>query len=185
MKQTKVTANLDGLEKFRREIGNSFVARVGIIGSQASQSHQLEKHGYKENRAQGETITNAELGLIQMYGSITNNIPPRDFLVMPIEMKRRELIKVLASSQSRTAFAKGNFKGIFAIMGAAAEGFIMEAFATGGFGSWAPNKSSTVRQKRSSAPLIDTGELRKSISSDVVNKSAAILSGSRSINVAV
>lgn len=172
MKQTKVTANLDGLEKFRREIGDKYITRVGILGNHAT-------------RPDDSSINNAELGLIQMYGSITNNIPPRDFLVMPIEMKRRELVKILAGAAARRAFAEGNFKRIYEIMGATAVGFIDEAFATGGFGMWAPNKPATVRRKGSSAPLIDHAELRKSQTFDVVNKSAAILSGSRSINVAV
>lgn len=172
MKQSEVKSNLDGLEKFRREIGNQYITRVGILGSHAT-------------RDSDSSINNAELGLIQIYGSITNNIPPRDFLVMPIEMKRRELVKILAGSTSREAFARGNYKRIFEIMGVAAVGFVDEAFATGGFGMWAPNKPATIRRKHSSAPLIDQAELRKAQTFDVVNKSAALLSGSRSINVSV
>lgn len=172
MKQNKVSMNLDGLEDFRRQIGDLYITRVGILGSHAT-------------RPSASGINNAELGLIQMFGSITKRIPPRDFLVMPIEMKKRELVKALGGAASREAFAKGDFKRIFDIMGVVAVGFIDEAFATGGFGMWAPNKPATIARKGSSAPLIDKAELRKSVSSDVVSKSAALLSGSKSINVSV
>jgi hypothetical protein len=164
MKQSKVTFNLDGLENLKKAVGNSMRARVGILGNHAARTD--EKTG----------INNAELGLIQMYGSITNNIPPRDFLLMPIEVKKREILKSLSSGQARSAFAKGDYKAMFVILGQAGEAAVMEAFATGGFGKWAPNKESTIKQKGSSAPLIDQGELRKSISSDVVNKSGKPMS---------
>lgn len=171
MKQTEIRMNLDGLEDFRRQIGDKYITRVGILGSHAT-------------RGGDSSINNAELGLIQMYGSITNKIPPRDFLVMPIEMKKRELVKIMGGAASREAFAKGNYKRIYEIMGAVAVGFVDEAFATGGFGMWAPNKPATIRRKGSSAPLIDKAELRESQTFDVVSKSAAVFSGGRSINVA-
>lgn len=164
MKQTKISINLDGLEEMRKGIGDLYRARVGILGQYAARTGETE-----------QSINNATLGLIQMYGSVTNKIPPRDFLVMPIERKRRELLKVLGSSTARAAFAQKDFKRLFMIIGATAAGFVDEAFASAGFGTWAPNKPATVARKGSSAPLIDTAELRKSISFDVVSKNFAQL----------
>lgn len=172
MRQTKMRMNLDKLDEIRNEIGGKYIARVGILGSHAE-------------RADDGALSNAELGLIQMFGSITNNIPARDFLVMPIEVKRREIVKSLGSSTARAAFAAGKYKMIFEILGASALNAVMEAFATGGFGAWAPNKEATIARKKSSAPLINTAELRKAQSFDVVSKSTALLSGSKSINVSV
>lgn len=156
MKQTKITMNLDGLEDIRKKVGKSLKARVGIIGSNGS-----------EDRGGG--INQATLGLIQMFGSITNKIPPRDFLLMPIEFKKREVLKSMGGSAARAAFKSGDYRKMFVILGQAAEAAIQEAFATGGFGMWAKNSYETIRRKGSNAPLIDTAELRKSISSDVVN----------------
>jgi hypothetical protein len=174
VKQTKISFNLDGLEDMRKKISGSMKARVGILGSHAIRTGSgfYSRFGY-EGEAKDQAINNAELGLIMMYGSITNNIPPRDFLVMPLEMKKRELVQVLAGGGGRRAFEAGDYRKLFLIMGATAVGFIDEAFATGGFGLWAPNAPSTIRQKGSSAPLIDEGELRKAQSFDIVTKGGA------------
>ena len=40
---------------------------------------------------------------------------------------------------------------------------IQEAFDTEGFGEWTPNSPATIRAKGSEMPLIDTGNLRNSI----------------------
>lgn len=164
MKQTKISMNLDGLDDLKKAVGTSLRARVGILGNHAARTQP------------GGSINNAELGLIQMFGSVTNNIPARDFLLMPIETKKRELLKAMGGSASREAFARKDFTKMFEILGTTAVGFVDEAFATGGFGQWPPNTPSTVAQKGSSAPLIDTGELRKSISFDVVKAGSSKLS---------
>lgn len=165
MKQTKINMNLDGLDEFRREIGDRYRARVGILGT----------HAQRDDEQSG--INNAELGLIQMFGSFTNNIPARDFLRWPLQHKSRELVQKMGGTAARRAFAAGDYKRIFEILGAEAVAVIEDSFATGGFGAWAPNKPATIRRKKSSAPLIDTAELRKAQSFDVVTKSQAQLSG--------
>ena len=111
MKKSEVRFNLDGLEEMKRQIGGTYRARVGIIGSKAA---KLE-HGQKLN--------NATLGLIQMFGSLTRKIPARDFLLMPIIRNRRELLQQLGKGKMRAAFQSGNYRQMFALLGAAAEGF--------------------------------------------------------------
>jgi len=56
---------------------------------------------------------------------------------------------------------------IFKQVGIKAEAIIQEAFASGGFGTWADLEEQTIRRKGSSSKLIDKGELRKSVSSEV------------------
>ena len=46
---------------------------------------------------------------------------------------------------------------------------INDAFESGGFGEWAPLKPETIRRKGSDKILIDTGDLRRSISYEVMN----------------
>lgn len=159
MKTTRVTINLDGLEAIKKAVGDTYRTRVGILGSSAA-------------RTNGAAMDNATIGLIQMFGSVSAGIPPRDFLLMPIETKKRELLRSLGGGMMRQAFKRRDFKGMFALLGIKAEEIVQEAFATGGFGRWAPLKPSTIARKKSSAILIDTAQLRAAITSDVVTKSS-------------
>lgn len=180
MKQTKITYNLSGLDEFKKVAGNSYRARVGIIGDKAAQDHVLEKHGERQSfRTSDKSISNAEIGVIQMFGSITNNIPPRDFLLMPIQKNQAAIIKGMNSGAVKAAIARKDIKKVFQLLGLIAEGIVQQAFETSGFGLWAPNKPSTVDRKGSSRPLIDTGQLRRAISSDVVKASATGGAGGR------
>ena len=171
MKQTKISFNLDGLEDISRKVG-SMRTRVGVIGSKAAQSHLLDSKGVGNPRGGKSYINNATLALIQIFGSLTRNIPARDFLLMPIMKKRRELIQSLQTGSMRDAFMKGDYKKMMELLGVKAEEIVQQAFETSGFGSWAPNKPATIAAKGSSAPLINTAQLRKSVSSDVVGDSS-------------
>lgn len=158
MKQTNIRFNLDGLEDIKKQVGSTYRTRVGIIGSKAGQVHE-------------GGITNAVLGLIQMFGSLSRGIPSRDFLLMPLMLKKREIIQSFGAGSMRAAFANGNYKRMFELLGVKAEEIVQEGFETSGFGKWKKNADSTIRQKGSSRPLIRWGEFRRSITSDVISKS--------------
>lgn len=159
MQQTKIKFDLSGLENLAKQMGSTYRARVGILGSHAQ-------------RQQGDTtLNNAELGAIQMFGSVTKNIPPRDFLRFPIELNKREIVRAMESKPVKAAVAAGDYKQVYALLGAKALEFVLEAFATSGFGQWAPNAPATIAKKGSDRPLIDWGELRRAQTSDVVKKS--------------
>lgn len=158
MKQTKISFNLDGLEDMKKEIGDTWRARVGILGSHAARTDP------------DSGLNNAELGVIQMFGSITNNIPPRDFLLMPIKQNSQEITRAMATPSARAAFERKDYKRLFQLLGAKAEEIVQLAFESGGFGKWPPLKPATIARKGSSAILIDTGQLRRAISSDVEKK---------------
>jgi len=170
-KQTEIKFNLDGLEELKKGIGSSYFTKVGILAG-AGQHSQYEdrKIGKKTYKVKTgpSTISMVELGLVHEFGSVTNNIPPRSFLRLPLETKRRDFIKALQGSMVSVALEKGQYRKIFAIMGLKAEEIIQDAFSSGGFGLWPVLKAGTIRAKRSSKILIDTGELRKSITSQVV-----------------
>lgn len=157
--QTRITADLTDLENLVRELGGNWVARVGIIGEQAEIEHR------------GTHLTNAEIGVIQEFGSITNGIPARSFLRMPVELKQKDIVDSMANPRTQNAFETGNIKRVYRDLGLYAEAVVKVAFGSGGYGQWAPNKPSTIAQKGSDKPLIDTSQLRRSISSDVIKKS--------------
>ena len=74
---------------------------------------------------------------------------------------------VKKSEKSKELIAEGDTKTLLARLGLFAETLVQRAFETSGFGQWPALQSSTVKAKGSSAPLIDTGQLRRSISSEV------------------
>jgi hypothetical protein len=168
MKQTEIRMNLDGLEEIKREVGNKYRARVGVLGSHVQ-------------RDDDSGVTNAELMLIHMMGSITNNLPPRDALYMPLITKRRELIAGLQTGAMRDAFERKDYKKMFALLGLKGLDICDQAFMTGGFGKWAPLKPMTIKRKGSSAILINEGELRKSLDSDVVSSGTTSGAGIRTL----
>jgi phage gpG-like protein len=156
--QTKneMRVNLVPLENMQRELQKKYIARVGILSN--------TPHGSKK----GESIGMTTLGIIQEFGSTTANIPPRSFLRMPIEVKRNEIIQYLKSPEIKKLVEAGDILGIMKRIGIKGQAIVQEAFATRGFGSWAPNKPATIKAKGSDAPLVDSGALRRSITSDVV-----------------
>lgn len=133
------------LESFAKELKKRRFVKLGVFG--------------KNNTKHSDTKqTNAQIGFIHEFGSPMRNIPVRSFLRFPIQKKFKEIRKMIASKFSKVDF--GTLYDLLAIKG---EAVIQEAFDTQGFGQWAKPKY------RKGSPLIDTGELRQSISSEVVS----------------
>jgi hypothetical protein len=159
MTDTKISINLSGLDAIRRKLGNKYIAKVGFLGSgEGQEQHKTEDGG---------TITNAELALVHIFGSISKNIPPRDMLKAPIESKASDVIAFLNSDKIKGLLAEGKIEECYSLLGIFAENIVQEAFDTGGFGKWPALKRATINAKGSSAILIDTGQLRRAVSSGV------------------
>lgn len=156
--RVKTSANLKGLNKLREAFEGKKMAKVGVLGDGVQRD--------------GE-INNATLGLIHELGSPINNIPARSFLRMPVEHESEAITKAVLRKRGEIeeAMANGDMNFAYTQLGLAAEAAIIRAFATGGFGQWAPNAPSTIRAKGSASPLIDSGQLEGSITSEVVDES--------------
>lgn len=170
-KQTQINVDLSGLTNLRRQLGSDYIARVGIFGG-GGQHKQVETRTRKGQKRRVATkadsaVTNADIGLIQEMGSDTLGIPPRSWLRMPIETHKRDIVKFLGSGVMRKMIEAGNIRGVFKALGVFCEGIIDDAFSSGGFGQWASNAPSTIARKHSEAPLFDSGQLKRSVSSDV------------------
>lgn len=157
--QTKIRADLSGLESLLKDIGGAYYARVGILGSDAGEIHDTDSG-----------LTNSEVGLINEFGSETRGIPARSFLRMPLETQQDTLIQTLDTGAVKDAIEQGDTKQVYKILGFAAEQIVKDAFNTGGFGNWKGNADSTIARKGEDRPLIETGTLQRSITSDVVKK---------------
>lgn len=174
--QSKMTIDLKKLEAIRSQLGKKYYAKVGILDNS---SHNEIKRYYttktlKKNKTfaieGASNLTNLQLGIIHMFGSQTNNIPPRDFLMMPLTEKKKDLINFLGSPAVKKRIEAGNIKGVFGLLGLKAEEIVQNAFQSSGFGKWPALKPATIKAKGSSKPLIDTGQLRRSIASEVVKR---------------
>lgn len=136
--------------------------RVGIIGETA-------------NRNSGE-LNNAEIGFTNEFGKLTGypKIPARSFLRMPLRsIQFKEKLrskKSLSGKEFEKALKAGKGEEFAKLVGLVAEETIQEAFSTNGFGQWKPNAPMTIEKKGSSSPLIDTGQLRRAITSRVEKK---------------
>jgi len=152
--------DLSALKQFATDLTKKYRVQVGIFGN-------------KDARKQGES-TNAYLGSIHEFGWPPSGIPPRSFLRMPLSVKSKEILAQAAGADLTRALLRGDLKLVMKRLGVACEKVVQEAFATRGFGTWRPDKPATVRRKHNApgddSPLIDTGQLRRSITSRVVEK---------------
>jgi hypothetical protein len=129
--------------------------------------------GIPENdapRPKGAKVTNAELAYIHTHGSPRRNIPPRPIIEPAIEADKAQIIPELKDGakaaldgdkqKARTAFKRAGMTGQN----------IVRNWFTDPRNHWAPNAPSTIRRKKSARPLIDTSELRKSMTYVVAEK---------------
>jgi phage gpG-like protein len=143
------------LNKFVKCLSTDMVVQVGIFGK-------------KNDRKDSEGMTNAEVGFIHEFGQ-PPHIPRRSFLRMPIYQSVDIILSQVKKAGALKKLADGKMIQVLADLGIACEIAIQNAFASGGWGDWKPNRPFTIEKKGSSAPLIDTGQLRRSIASAVVN----------------
>lgn len=156
MKNVKVISESEGdtrgLKKLKEKMSRDLYARVGVLGGSPQRADEMG---------------NAEIGLIHEFGSAAAGIPPRSFLRMPLEHEQKKLTDFAGSTVARNKFDKQDFKGFLQLLGIVGVEIVQKAFETRGFGQWAPNAPYTVERKGSNQPLIDTGQLRRSIMNDV------------------
>lgn len=160
----KVKVNIDGLQKLKKMFATLPKVRVGVIGEKAALTH-------KEDESK-EPMTNAQIAAVQEFGKKSNpKIPARSFIGMPIKLHLNDFLKQKQATSKKAmekAIKDGKIQIFAKNVGTVAEECIQEAFTTRGFGNWKPNAPATIAAKGSDSPLIDTSELRRSVSSEVI-----------------
>jgi hypothetical protein len=177
-----INLDMEKLSKLKEELTKKYITRVGVLGQKTNRIPMLtgESHERYQMRvkkimkskpeiAENGEKTNAEIGLVHEMGSSSDHIPRRSFLDMPLTLKMPEYAKQF-SNQLMKAVDDGNIKPVYINLGIKGEQVVQLAFSSRGFGIWPANRPSTIALKGSSQPLIDTAQLRRSITSDVVNK---------------
>ena len=138
--------------------------KVGIMGQKN-----------KRTARKGDSPSNAEIGFTNEFGKMTGypKIPARSFIRMPLNTHFYDKMlskKSLTVEEFEKAIKSGNAEEFAKKVGIVAEETIQDAFATRGWGEWEPNADLTVKLKGSDSPLIDTGQLRRSITSKVIKE---------------
>lgn len=147
------------LQKIKADFAKNRRARVrvGVLGG----------FDCRQSTAAGATIGNASLGAVHEFGVISKNIPARSFLRMPVITQLPAALLATDKQLWHKIIIKNGIQGALALLGAYALDAIHLAFDTGGFGLWQKLSRYTIRRKKSSAILIDTAQLRQSITAEV------------------
>lgn len=144
--------NIRGLDQILAAFkGKLPVVKIGILGS-------------SDGRSKGGS--NAEIGMKHEFGI---GVPRRSFLRQPIiENLDAYLLKSKAFDKETLAEVVRSHSVLpwLKKVGIVAESIVQDAFDTGGFGKWAP--WSPGYSSNTGNLLVDTQQLRNSISSEVV-----------------
>ena len=156
-----------GLRNLLKTMSSEHFVRIGVFGGdhKAPEKNNFGKGRQSSKKSTG--LTNADIGAMCELGNRLRKRPPRSWLRMPLMTKIEAIVKDSAKSFEGSA-QTGNPTQFLEQVGINAEKYIKFAFETGGFGKWAANAPSTVERKGSSAPNIDTSQLRRAVVSMVL-----------------
>lgn len=153
-----IELNDKGLKALMKAFGASDLPsiRIGVLGNGAA----------RENNGKS-SISNAGIAAVHEYGSLARNIPARSFLRMPLTKRLGEELDAIGvfSNVSLAKIMKESSLYPLAIqIAGVAEKIVLEAFDTAGFGEW---KTSNMSRKKVKQTLIESGQLKKVIDSEV------------------
>lgn len=114
-----------------------------------------------ETNRQGGGITNAELAYIHTEGSPHNNIPARPFIIPAVTANKDDIGKFQLRALKLALSGQDVMPGLHALGGFASD--CIRKWWDDPRNGWAPNAPSTIAQKGSSHPLINTTQLKNSV----------------------
>lgn len=153
----KTELNVDGLDKLAKAFKRIPEIHVGILGDGAARA---PKPGEKAQ------LSNAQIGAMHEFG--TTKSPQRSFLRVPLIdnlNKRLAQSGVLTKKSIDEAIKTGTLMPIMKKIGIVAEDVVLGAFDSGGYGNWKP---SNMKNKKNHQTLVETQQLRNSITNEVV-----------------
>lgn len=165
-----------GLDSLIRALDKTPTIRVGILGGAGSRTQT--RHGgvmhsviktketkFVKDKSVTEVKTNAEIGAIHEFGGDT--MPQRSFLRVPISDKLQEyleLSRAFDDSVAKKVVQEGTIMQWLKKVAVIAEQIVADAFDSKGFGRW---KASNMAHKQNHQTLVETQQLRNSITSEV------------------
>jgi hypothetical protein len=170
----KVSLNSDKIDELVSGFMAGYITRVGILGGKTTRYKVITTRAGAHKAGKEEAgMTNAEIGAVHEFGSLSRHIKRRSFLEMPLVMHAEGLVGIKESLWKvfqQGSQTKQELKKAYVALGMLAENIVQTAFNTRGFGTWPKNADSTIARKHSDAPLVDSHQLARSITSDVVKK---------------
>jgi phage gpG-like protein len=159
MNDEDFTLNVRGLEQLAKALKvKPPVARVGILG---------DKTVREPAEGEKKSLTNAEVGAAHEFGTTT--IEKRSFLLTPIKDRldsEMEKAGAFRPDVLLRVLKQGSVVPWLEKVASLAEGIVLDAFATGGFGKWKAWKNPNYTNNAGQI-LVDTKQLRDSITSEV------------------
>ena len=155
---TDVDLNLKGLDKILKslKVKNIPKIKVGILGSNANRG--------------GNGPNNATIGAYHEFG--TSTIPMRSFLRVPIAENMQKKMQGSGAFNKQSmdeTIRSGTLLPMMKKIAVLAEGIVLEAFDTGGYGKWAPWVDPSYKNNTGQL-LVDTQQLRNSVTAEVVEQ---------------
>lgn len=151
--------NTRGLDDFIKAFkGKLPTVAVGVLAQKNARAIGTEVAG-------PAILTNAVVGAAHEFG--TSKLPRRSFLRFPLFLylsKRYEERELGSKVEMERIIKTQDITPWLKKIGILAEEIVQEAFATGGFGAW---KQSNMAKKKVHQTLIETQQLRNSITSEV------------------
>lgn len=144
-----VVKRSEAYEKLRALGSETKTVVVGVLGADASQQH---------GEVHGKPVTVAQVAQWNHYG--TSTIPARPAITIALLRNEAVLKRLRARLAKGLLMEKLTMDQALALLGEAAVGMVKQEIADG---VPPPNAPSTIARKGSSKPLIDTGQLRNSI----------------------
>ena len=152
------------IQKEMKEIHGSYV-KIGVISGGGEKRYK--KHKDVSGKKEGSNVDIARLAAIHEYGLPSKRIPSRPFIKQSFDKNKRKIKSKTESLLKNIYQGSKTTKGALDTLGLFHQGNTRKIFTEGSFRA---NKPSTVKEKGSSRPLIDTGRLRQSIDYEVVIK---------------
>ena len=154
---------------------------VGIRGAQARKKHvaaasdtafsALESIDTETGEITESDVTPPTIADVATFNEFGTGVPERSFLRSTFDAGTRKYFKLLKGVAQSTIEGKIAFNKGAALVGEVVVGDVKQAIADG---VPPPNAESTIEAKGSSTPLIDSGQLRGSITKRVKRRVARI-----------
>lgn len=122
---------------------------------------------FSNNMSEGMSYSTAYQLYVQSTGSPLWNIPPRPVLEPAIENCKTNIANEM-KKVAETALDGENTDGVLRAVGLLAEGQVRDWFVNP-LNGWPENSKYTIKKKGSDLPLINVGNLRKSITFEVAD----------------
>lgn len=122
-----------------------------------------------EDMDRGKKYSEAYELYIQSHGSPLWHAPPRPIIEPAIEAHSQELAELLeVAAEAQMSGNAAGFQQSLQRAGMQAQN-VVRAWFTDSRNGWAPNAPSTIKEKGSDRPLIDTGSMRRAITYVIKN----------------